>query len=560
MSIDTIDEIWKPVEGYERYHVSNIGKVKNVETGKMRKLSKNHSGYMRVGLSSYDGVSKNFYVHQLVAIAFIPNPDKLSQVDHIDRIRHNNDISNLRWASRKDQGKNRNVKKPTNTKHTRSIWMLEKTSGDKLQLFESIKLAAESIDPSQSKNMYQCIWNAANGRTSSYNGFKWCYAEDETIEGETWIQVHIGEGKKPLGYQISDHGRLKVTNGHIRVPHDNGSGYVDHFVDKISYRAHRLVALSFLDKPDGKDFVNHIDGNKFNCNLSNLEWVTTSENRRHAVDTGLHKTSPVYQYELSGEFIKKHQNATYASREVGLNNTDVHNAAKSGYTAGGFQWKLDNGGNDSPIPPVQDARFKNYVSQYTLDGEFVREFTNAREASRQLGICHSSIKEAASTPGRTAGCFQWRRRYSDTPVGTAGRDNRISQFTLGGEFVQEYLSAADAGRDHGVTHSNILTASTKSGLTAAGYQWRKKNSDIPVGDVYKKDYISQYTLSGEFVREFPTVTAAAKFMGADRMSIFHATREPGRTSAKYQWRKTRGNILVENLLAKKNSSRKRKRP
>jgi hypothetical protein len=56
-----------------------------------------------------------------------------------------------------------------------------------------------------------------------------------------------------------------------------------------SYIVHRLIALTYLDNPDNKPQVNHIDGNKQNNTISNLEWVTLSENRQHAYDTKLQK-------------------------------------------------------------------------------------------------------------------------------------------------------------------------------------------------------------------------------------------------------------------------------
>lgn len=105
-------EIWKPVVGLEGiYEISNLGNVKSIDRitigingikqhrkGKMLSFHYNRKGYKRVQLGKY-GVK---VVHQLVAKAFIPNPENKPQVNHIDGNKENNSSDNLEWVTMKE--------------------------------------------------------------------------------------------------------------------------------------------------------------------------------------------------------------------------------------------------------------------------------------------------------------------------------------------------------------------------------------------------------------------------------------------------------------------------
>lgn len=111
-------EVWKPVKGYEGlYEVSNLGNLRSVDRyvmhgdhycflkGKPRKTLPHSKGYLSIQLSK-NSEDKKYLVHRLVAEAFIPNPSNLPCIDHINTVKDDNRVENLRWCTNKENMNN----------------------------------------------------------------------------------------------------------------------------------------------------------------------------------------------------------------------------------------------------------------------------------------------------------------------------------------------------------------------------------------------------------------------------------------------------------------------
>lgn len=180
--------IWRKVDGFPQYSVSDSGKVRNDTTGRILKTQSDRFGYLRLGLSNENGRSKK-YLHRLVAEAFVPNMDGKTEVNHKDGNKRNCAAENLEWV----------------TPHENRIHMYrvlgvqrKKLTKEQIERLSSFAVAARSkpVRCVETRTIYDSVKNAAigNGITGSAithaiksngtaGGYHWEFAKKEDNDG-----------------------------------------------------------------------------------------------------------------------------------------------------------------------------------------------------------------------------------------------------------------------------------------------------------------------------------------------------------------------------------------
>lgn len=168
-----------------------------------------------------------------------------------------------------------------------------------------------------------------------------------------WKDIKGYEGK----YQISDSGNVKSLITHKYLKLVDNKGYKRVFLSnpyRRWYLVHRLVAEAFIPNPENKPTVNHIDGNKQNNCVDNLEWATYSENNIHAIKNNLRpynqinatkqaakmNKKAVIQYDLKGNLIKEWEGMREVERKLNIKHQYISNCCLGiQHSAKGYRWE-----------------------------------------------------------------------------------------------------------------------------------------------------------------------------------------------------------------------------
>ena len=234
-----------------------------------------------------NGKKKKVYIHRMVAETFIEKPDGKNIVNHIDGNTHNFNKDNLEWVTASE-----------NSKHALS-----------------------------------------NGLTSKGNQLINRFIEN--LPNEEWTELP----GFPL-YVISNYGRImNYRTKRLLKPAKKPSGYLQVSLWKnnkgYTKDIHQLVYIAFTKDSNLTGYViNHIDGNKINNNITNLEKITYKENNLHAVYVikANNCAKPVLQLDKNGNIIQEFKSIAEATRMTSISN--ISRAIKSKRTAGSYYWKF----------------------------------------------------------------------------------------------------------------------------------------------------------------------------------------------------------------------------
>ena len=474
-------EEWRKIDfPFGKYSVSSLGRVRNDETGIFKKITTS-TPYPRVLFRGFPerkgGIPK--LVHVLVAQQFLGytpdmQKDRKIVVHHKDSNKLNYRLDNLEIISA--QQNNLHAAKDRKKQTEFRIIQQFNVDGDFIAEYPSQK----SIEFVGKGTLLSCL----NGRSATAGGFIWKYKPAEEIQGEEWKTLEIDD----FEINVSNKGRVQLKCGKIVYGSDGGDGYLQINRNKKHWRVHRLVCQAFKLIENSDDFVvNHIDENRKNNCVENLEWTTQSGNLSSYYYCGdVAAKLESFRKEIvrikSDGTVKNYDAITSASKQMNISRSDIIRTCQGKMNhAGGYKWM--------------------YFSDYE---EFAKDITEEEIKSElSFDILHfKGIK-------------------------------KIVRISLNGE-IKFYDKIEDAVQDLNINQGAISSACRKPYIRSAyGYKWmyaqeyeQCKDLDRIIEDLKRKSPVVCITPDGE-IKKFKDVSAAGRILGINGSGIGRKIKIPG---------------------------------
>ncbi len=221
--------MWRRLPIDTRYRVSEDGRILGLD-GRILKQAKDSRGYLFVTLNNN---YKQFHlsVHRAVAMCYIPNPHNYPQVNHKDKDKTNNNISNLEWCDNKYNSHYSNAK---------PVLMLDKLTGAVIKRFEAVR----DIDIFFGKEVHQSICNCCihKPKYKSAYGYKWEF-EDSLVEvkGEELLEHPLTEDNQQPSLGIKDPLKVQRLTPETALAEYNGDTSIPHQTGLIPYTGEEIV-------------------------------------------------------------------------------------------------------------------------------------------------------------------------------------------------------------------------------------------------------------------------------------------------------------------------------
>lgn len=290
-----------------------------------------------------------------------------------------------------------------------------------------------------------------------------------------------------------------------------------------------------------KKYKSKESGYGYNCTYGGDGSLGYKRSKESIEKTILGNSKVVYQYSVDGTFIRKWDSIKAVEKELGYPNNGISTCCKGkARQAYGYIWRHEYTDTVESIKLGQGIT----VYQYSLDGNFIKEWDSLAEIENTLGFAATNISVCCKGGQSTSYGYIWSFDKYDkvTPI----QEIYYHQYDLDGNYIQSFKTEKEACEKLGYKRLQIAEVCKGRRSTTGGYMWSYKKKDkIKPYQKHKTNNrkIFQYELDGTFVTEWDSITSAIKSIGVSTVGgISGCLSGRYKTSHGYLWSDKRINF------------------